>query len=494
MIPESSDRNGGRNGGRIGGNFLTLSLGQLAGRAIGALTTIYLARVLLDAGFGAIAFAGSLLTYGILIVDFGLDMLGSREVARARQPLPALIGAIVSWRLLLSLPAIAALAIFIGLADLSPTTKAVSLIYSLALFTYSLDLSWVLLGAERMRPVVIAETCCLAIVGLGAWLFVAGSADILLVPALFMLGRLVSVVVTLVAVRRLQIRIHPGLHRELVSEYLPAVAPLAGTRVVATTLAHFDLIAVGLLLTEEAAGQYGVAYRIFWVPILFVQAYYLALRPAVSRAYIGGLEPFLSQLGDATRLLVAGAVGVTVGTIVLAEPLVVFLFTDAYLPAVLPLQILMLSFLAHAVMGHYRQLLISFDLQGAMFRIMAAGALVNVAANLLLIPFWGIRGAAVAAVIAAIVILALSYLITWRNIRHIPLGRYFIRPVVAALLMTIVLAMSSSWSLVARILFGGGVYAAALFLLRVMTWAEVQAAIALLRPQKRRAGVVGHSE
>jgi O-antigen/teichoic acid export membrane protein len=152
----------------------------------------------------------------------------------------------------------------------------------------------------------------------------------------------------------------------------------------------------------------------------------------------------------------------------------------------------MLSFLAHAVMGHYRQLLIAFNFQGAVFRIMAIGALVNVAANLLLIPLWDIQGAAVAALIAGIVVLALSYLLTWRHIRHIPLGRYFIRPAIAALLMAPTLL--PPWHLFLRILIGGVVYVAALFLLRVISRVEVQEAAALLRPQKRGATIVGHSE
>lgn len=462
---------------RIGRNFIILTLGQLVGRFMAFVTVIILTRTLLDEGFGIITFATSVLTYAELVVQFGFDALGPREAARAERPMPVLAGQVLTIRLALLLPAFVGLYVFTLVADIEPTTRLVILLYGISLLTTALDLNWAFLGDERMEPPAIAEVICLLLVTGGVWVFVNDPTEVIRVPIIFIAARLLTVGgLGFVFVRtygRITFRQSWSELRKLAKEALP----LAGARTVATTLSNFDLVMVGLVLTVEAAGHYGAAYRVVWMPIMITQAYFIALRPTIARAYVTGIEPLMPVLYRSTRLMTALTIGITVGGIVLAKPLIVFLFTDAYLPATLPFQILLLAFLLQTLNGHYRALLISFNLQSIEFRIMAVVALLNVVLNLILIRPLGIFGASLATLAARMIVLGASYFAVRRMIRPVPLGRFLPKPLLCAILMAAALFLTDDWHVIIRLMIGGLVYLVALFVFGVMSVSETVALI-----------------
>lgn len=462
---------------RIGQNFMVLTLGQLAGRLMAFLTVVLLTRTLLDEGFGIITFATSVLTYAELVVQFGFDALGPREAARAKTPIPTLAGQVLFIRLLLLLPALVGLYVFTWVADVDATTGVVILLYGVSLLATAVDLNWAFLGDERMRPPAVAEVICLGLILVGVLFLINNPEHVIRVPIIFLTARLLTVGgLGLVFIRTYGgIRFNHSLVelRKLVKD----AVPLAGARTVATTLSSFDLVMVGLILTVEAAGHYGAAYRIVWMPIMITQAYFISIRPTIARAYVTGIEPLMPMLYRSTQLMAALAIGVAVGGIILAEPIIVFLFTDTYLPAVRPFQILLLAFLLQTLNGHYRSLLISFDLQGVEFRIMAVVAGLNVILNLLLIRPLGIFGASVATLAARLIVLAASYWAVRRMIRPVPLGRFLPKPLLCAILMAATLFFTDQWHVVIRLMTGGLVYMVALFLSGVVSVSEAMAMI-----------------
>ena len=468
---------------RIGRNFIILTVGQLAGRGVAFLTVVHLTRTLLDEGFGIIAFATSVLTYAELVVNFGFEALGPREVARGVTPVQKLVGQVVVVRLLLLLPALVGLGLFVLLADLTAITGLVILLYGLSLLGTALDLNWVFLGDERMQPAAIAEVICLTLVGIGVWLVVKTPAQVLLVPIIYLVARLLSVGGLIVVFIRTYGRISIKNYRSGLRPLLAAAVPLAGSRVVSTTLANFDLIMIGLLLTVEAVGQYGAAYRVVWMPIMIVQVYFISLRPTVARAFVSGIEPLMPLLFRSTRLVTALGVGIAAGGIILAEPLIVFLFTDIYLPAVRPLQILLGAFLLQALYSHYRLLLISFDYQGTVFRIMALAAALNVILNFMLIGSIGIVGSALATLAANLVVLLLCYLSVRQLIRPVPLGRFLIRPLLCAIFMVAVLYLSASWHVILRFIVGGTTYLITLIVFKVVSLTEAVELLQVMSPR-----------
>ena len=387
-------------------NFVILSAAQTLGRLLAFAVTVHLTRTLLADGFGAVAFATSVLAGAALIVDLGFDSLGPLEVARGRTPVPALAQTVVALRLMLTAPALLGLALFTWLTPVAASTKAVVLLYGLSLLANAVDLNWVFLGAERMGAVAVAELVQQGLIAAAAFTLVREPDHLLRMPFLFLGGRVAAVLWLIVSARRRWGALFPSLDRALLRTLVPAALPFAGAAAVAVVLTYFDLVLVGVWLGTAAAGLYGAAYRVLWLPTMLITAYLTALRPSVARRAADGPAPLLLLLGGSAPIVVGLGLAAAGAGIVLAPTIVDLLYGPPYRAAVAPLRLLLLSFALLVVSRHYRLVLVASGRQATDLKIMGSAALLNVALNVWLVPRAGLIGAATANVASEAAILA----------------------------------------------------------------------------------------
>ncbi len=468
-------------------NFALLSLGQIISRLFALAVTIHLTRTLLAEGFGVIAFAMSVLAYAGLLVDFGCNTLGPIEVARRVTPVGRLVANIVAMRLLLTGAGVAALLAFAWLAPVSALTRTVMVLYGLSLVTNALDLDWVFLGSGQMEVSAAGEILSQAIIAAGALLLVQSPGDVARMPWIFLASRVCAVVyLTAVYLRRfgtMDVTLDGALLRRLFRRALP----LTGTSFVTMVSHNFDLVLLGLWLGSAAAGLYGAAYRIVWAPTLLVTAYYTALRPALAAAYVHGLGSLDAQLRRSSRITAGLSVGLVVGGILLAEPIILFLYGEAYRGAIPSFRLLLGALGLILLSRKYRLILTCFDHQATDFKIMAAAAVTNAALNLLLVPRWGLTGAAAASLASEVLILALGYTATRLLLHPVPLGRYLVRPALAAAAMAASLGLLAPLHVLLRILIGGGLYISLLYTMRVLSVDETKALLRSWLPVRELA-------
>jgi O-antigen/teichoic acid export membrane protein len=386
-------------------NFAVLSAAQTIGRLLAFAVTVHLTRTLLTDGFGAVAFATSVLAGAALLVDMGFDSLGPLEVARGRVPVATLARTVVALRLILTAPALVALVLFAWLTPVSATTKAVVLLYGLSLLANAVDLNWVFLGAERMGASAAAELAQQALIAVGAFALVREPEHLLRMPLIFLAGRAAAVGWLAVSARRQWGALRPSLDHALLRELVPAALPFAGAAAVAVVLTYFDLVLVGLWMGTTEAGVYGAAYRILWLPTMLVTVYLTVLRPSVARRAMAGPASPLSLVGPSAPAVVAVGVVAAAAGMLFAPALVDALYGAPYGGAVAPLRLLLLSFALLVASRHYRLVLVASGRQALDLRIMSAAAVVNVALNLWLIPRAGLVGAAAANVASEAAIL-----------------------------------------------------------------------------------------
>src|SRR5688500_18464973 len=203
-------------------NFLILSAAQTLGRLLAFAVTVHLTRTLHAEGFGAVAFATSVLAWAALVVDMGLDSLGPLEVARGRTPVPALARTVLALRLMLAVPALVCLAVFVWLTPMPAATKAVVLLYGLSLFANAVELGWVFLGAERMGVVAVADLVQQALIAVAAFTLVREPGHLLRMPFLFLAGRIAAAVWLMVSARRRWGPLRPSLERALLRDLVPS--------------------------------------------------------------------------------------------------------------------------------------------------------------------------------------------------------------------------------------------------------------------------------
>jgi len=482
-----------QNSRKITRNFAVLTLGQIVSRSLAVISNVYLARVLGAEYFGVVSFALTILTYPDLIVNAGFMRLGPREIVRdpSRHNVRKLVRAVITMRLLLS---VVAFVIFMVISAILPETtdieRRATFIYGFALFLVVIDIGWVFLGTEQMQWVSIADILMQIVTVIGTFVLIDQPEDLAWVGVIYVVAQLTSTVLLFVLYIRRYGAPRLGVPRSVWRPLAKAALPLAVTRSMATLNLNFDSLLVGLIMSSYATGQYGAAYRFIWVPSLLLAIYFSALTPAFDRAYKAGLESIRIVLDRSIRLTSALGIGVAVGGVITAQKAFDFVYGSEYQDAVLPFQILVVSMAFMFINRNYRVLLVSFEQQGAQLRLMMIAAITNVLLNILLMPRYGLAGAALATVASEAITLVTSYGYVHRLIAHVGFGRHMPRIFAAAAILVVTLLVMDGAHVVVQVLVGIAVYGAAMLALRVITRAEIERVVGAWLPRPKPPGGV----
>jgi O-antigen/teichoic acid export membrane protein len=359
-------------------------------------------------------------------------------------------------------------------------------LYGLSLLATALDTGWFFLGGKNMWPAVVSEMITQSTLAIGAYGFIHGGSDALLMPIFFLTGRLIAVSFLLA----LFVRQHGvpkfGIEMPYFKQLLSGAIPLCGSQISAMISNNFDLILIGVWLGTGGAGLYGAATRVVWVPTTIAIAYYTALRPLVAHSFVHGFHTVEAMFKRSVRVTTALAFGIGAGGLMLAVPLMTQIFGDKYSTASPSFIVLLLAFCLMLISRNYRLILVTFNHQVTDLRIMAAAAGVNIALNLLLIKQFGITGAAFATLASESLILLLDYTCTRRLIDHVPLGRYIPKPLFCCLVMAAILQTTAGiGSVYARVAIGGIAYGVLLLLTRIITVDEIKALLDTWKPEAK---------
>ncbi|PYG25491.1 oligosaccharide flippase family protein [Pelagimonas varians] len=182
---------------------------------------------------------------------------------------------------------------------------------------------------------------------------------------------------------------------------LKSIAPLTMVAGMQLILGKTDIMMLRVMRSPEEVGYYQVALQ--WANLaLFVhQAVLMVSGPSIARAYRkGDLVAVQRTLTASARLVFLGALPLGILLLFFGEEIIGMSFGAEYIPAVSALSILLIARMVKASFGPIIQLSKMLGWENLMFGLVTVSALINVVLNYLLIPSYGIAGAAIAAVIA----------------------------------------------------------------------------------------------
>ena len=402
--------------GRLGRNlwFSAVSFGLRIG--VHVLLIVLAARVLSTQAFGQYTLAIALGSICVVLCDYGFNFLVTREIARDRAAAATLLPSGALAKGALSLAALALLGVTLALLGATGPVVAASVIITLsfAANSYGTYLTAAFKGLQRFD----AET--LSYVVLYGVLFVSQAIVLWLAPspvnlALCFLGaRLVYLVVCVALYARVVgvswARPSPGEAWRMVVQS----SPFALYALSAALSLQLGTVLLSYFSGEAAVGEFQQALRFG-----MAAAIPLAIAEDVFYAFLADVR---ARAADqfARRLVLLNKVGATV-IVVLTVAILLYapeLVRAAYGGRTAPV----VGTSLRVVMGAYCCLyllfvsppLMALGRDRANLTLWGLGAAVNVAANLLLIPAWGVLGAAWSLFVtyAAIKLMFLGYM--WR--------------------------------------------------------------------------------
>ncbi len=461
---------------RIIKNTVSLLTGSVIAGFLHFIVIVYLARVLGPGGFGEISFAMAIVIYFTLIADLGLPLLGTREVAREKDKIKDYLGSILTLRLLLALIGFGLLVLMTFFLNKPVEIRYLIILYGLGLIPSALLLDWAFQGMEKMEYIGLGRILS-GVVYLGLVLgFVKTPNQLLLIPCfqvagnLLAAGLLISIFVKNFGLPKF--RVNFVLWKKLIHQALPIGLSLVMVQIIY----YADTVMLGFMRSSEEVGYYNAAYKIIFVFILILGAYYNAVFPVISNYFKTSLHLLKKLQSYTIKLMVTVVVPLAVGGTILAKPVMNFLYGAEYASGAIALQILIWALVLICINSVYAWGLWACDGQNKYLRVVTVQAVSNVVLNFILIPFFGLIGASVATVMAELIGVPFYYK-EFNKIVQVPFYNYIVKSLLASGAMALFLYGGLNWlDLSVFLLTLGGVliYFAFLYLMRGITKEEVR--------------------
>lgn len=283
-------------------------------------------------------------------------------------------------------------------------------------------------------------------------------------------------------------------HTDQSRELLTFSVPLAASGAITVIAKHSDLILLGVFKSSTAVGIYEVAFRMaMFVPLIFTLPVGYLFQPIMSKFDDNSDHLKMEQLYTVIiRWVIIATFPVFILFFLFPEQSLVFFFGEEYSGGKLALQILLTGFIISLLPGLTNSFLISVGETKVLMYISAGTMVLNVLLNVILIPIYGIIGAAIATTTAQIINNAFQSLIIYRYYGFHP---YKYKYVIPTFLMGIITILAYSLPIIPRDLtfIEGCVIAAALgllnFLLLVVTKSIYAVELELLDQLLEQAGI-----
>ena len=388
--------------------------------ALGVTTTAVLSRRLGPEGFGGFKFLFAFIYFFQTINDLGINTILIRDLARTPERTRELVHNILGFKILLAIAStLVAWAVAAWWPALTPSVRWAVAIFALILPIQAMTLPIVTLRAN----VLIGRASMIEVVNrVTGFVFmmiaILRGHGLIAVTAALVLGELAGLSAVVATTHRFVAPI-PAFDRRVWKEVLRSSLPLGVAGLLVSLVNRFDFIMLQLLDRTNgltAVGYYAAAYQVTGLlerlP-LFVMA---TLYPLMSR--LAAEDPaalvavYRRSLRDFALLTVPMVAGVT-----FLAPFGIRLLNGAnFLPAVLPLRILVWSTACLYPAMTAGNLLIALGKPNKNLLTWAIAAPVNLGLNLLLIPKYGVPGAALSTAVSFFTVLVTSLAMAEREL------------------------------------------------------------------------------
>ena len=385
----------------------------------------YIARSLGTVLTGRYFYALTIAAIIMVFMDLGISPVLIREASREKNDVGSLVGTVLSLKLLLS--AVCAI-VFVALVHFTVPELIMRQLLYIALGIALCDsFAAVLFGVARSRQNLIYESVAamlfqIVVVILGVSALRAGYPLPIILLALLsasFINLLYAGVI--VFVRYKVIPRWRGMH-VLAAQVIRLSIPFGIAAVFVKVYAYLDTLLLRYFAGDHAVGIYSVAYKVTFafqfIPLAFVAALY----PAFSYLWQHDKQQLQSVFNRSLDLLLIVSLPIVTGIIAIASHAIPSVYTVSFAGSVTPLMILITSLPFLFINFPLGSLLNACNRQTRQTINLGTVMAINAIINLLVIPFYGPTGAAVASTVSTIIATALG-LWSVRGLVHIDTKR-----------------------------------------------------------------------
>jgi len=428
---------------RVAWNTAAQGIGKAAVLAIGLASVTITTRYLGAAGYGKVALAFAFIQMLGVLADVGLLTVVVREISRDPGSTDGLVGNALVLRLALSLVTLALAALASLLLPWDADVRVAMLIAGVpfVLGLANSALVAVLQARLRMDRATVADVLGRAAAFAALVVVVTLDLGFYWVVATAAVGAAVTLAITWTIVRR-EANPRPRAERPVWRSLL-----------------------VSAFRDYDEVGLYSLSYRIVELIGILPAIVMTSVFPLLSSYLNDSRERAARTVDAAGDLFVAIGVPIAAGGLIVAPELVRAIGGDDFAGAADALRLLLFAIALAFVSGLFGHALIAGGRQASALRLGLGALAFNLVLNVALIPPYGIEAAAAVAVASELVLVTGGLLLVRRELGLAPRFTLMWRVVVAAGLMSGVLAFVDDWPLAVLLALGVLLYGAVLWAL-----------------------------
>ena len=367
-------------------NFILNLLLRVTRVTIPLITFPYVSRILQPEGLGRVTFAESFIAYLILIAQLGVPTYGIRACARVRddrEKLSRTVHELVAINLLMSLLAYAILIICMMKVPRIGNDREIFVIFSINIVMGAVGMDWMYEGLEQYSYITVRTLTLRLVSVILIFLLIHRPEQAPLYAGIVVFSVSGPQLVNLIHARK-YIALRP-VGRYHLSPHMKAALIfflMAGITAVYTSL---DKVMLGFIAGDAPVGYYSVAVKVKNVLFLCISALAAVLLPR-SSYYVGTgrMEAQRKLSNKALNYVFIVSLSLALFFFLYTEESVLFLSGKNYVPAVLPMKIIMPGVGLIGLTNVFTtQVLIPIGKEKQVLSANVAGAVIDVLLNLM---------------------------------------------------------------------------------------------------------------
>jgi O-antigen/teichoic acid export membrane protein len=405
-----------------------------------------------------------------------------REMARDRENVKKYFWNLVALRFLLGLLGLVYIPLAARITGFSEDLLLGVIIYtsSFLLSAFSAPLAQVLVADERLGiTTVINVISQIVFMIFGAIFLFSGYSYVSLIIT-GLIAIVPRIVIGIWAIKRLAISELPfRINVKIWPALIKAGLPFGIISLMLSISYSIDTVILNWYHPPEIVGWYSVAYGLVLNMMVFFSGFKEAIVPTLSKVFVRDPVQVERWYHGSVRMIMLISFPIAVGGMMVAFPLIQFLYTVEFLPSALAFQILIWDVPLVMFAAFCGNMTTITGEERSAARINTINTIANVGLNLYFIPRFGLVGAALITVLTDL-ISALQFHFLLRQKLHLPnITVPLLKTLAASLLMAIPVYFARDLHVFFTILIGGVTYVAIVILFRLIgptEWAFLQKA------------------
>lgn len=317
-----------------------IAAGDVAGRGLSFITSIYLARTLGSEFFGLITVAISILGYATWFSDLGLISIGTRETAKEPAKRIYRVKEIFQVKIILGILVLILATFVISTIDMGEIEKQVILGYMYSIIPYMALMEWFYAGKQEFGKIAVSKVFNGLVYFLLVVLLVHNMEDVTLVPVLYTVGVSVAAISLGTFAIKDKPFVLPSRGLQIFSDLLKTSSIVGLGKFFAQLVHLLPPLIIGSILTLHDAGQYGAAFRIVIIAMMIDRIFVNLLLPNLASIWATDKYAAIKRVETVYKLVTAGGVAIALFFALSAEPIVYILYGAEYYESIPMLQIL----------------------------------------------------------------------------------------------------------------------------------------------------------